>query len=229
MDRVRFMISFLSFWDGRLFRAVSKNEASDRWLLFEGRPFRGHSVLENWHRRIESAVGGTAQYLRRCRFDERGGTAGPSSQLQFSPAHEGFGAEFFAAAEKMDLEGIVSKKRTSSYRSGYTKAWLKVKTFIESEFIVIGYDMTPGGVRTLLVARMEDGGLTYAGRVMVTAGRTARNAIWDQLEKHRTDNPPLPNFGGGKRLEWFKPTVSVRVRHLRGEETLRHATLLGLS
>jgi ATP-dependent DNA ligase len=37
-----------------------------------------------------------------------------------------------AAVQKIDLEGIVSKKRNSPYRSGYTKAWLKVKTFLES-------------------------------------------------------------------------------------------------
>jgi ATP-dependent DNA ligase len=32
------------------------------------------------------------------------------------------------AAEKLGLEGIVSKRQDSFYRSGPTKEWLKVKT-----------------------------------------------------------------------------------------------------
>jgi bifunctional non-homologous end joining protein LigD len=129
----------------------------------------------------------------------------------------------------MDLEGMVSKKRNSPYRSGYTKTWLKVKSFLESEFVIVGYDTTPGGVRSLLVAREDEGRLSYAGRVMVTLRGPKREAIWAQLEKHRTDRPPLPELQHGPEVEWFTPRVQVRVRHLRGEETLRHATLLGLA
>jgi ATP-dependent DNA ligase len=33
-----------------------------------------------------------------------------------------------AAGEKMQLEGIVSKRRESAYRSGTTRDWLKIKT-----------------------------------------------------------------------------------------------------
>ena len=33
-----------------------------------------------------------------------------------------------AAGEKMQLEGIVSKRRESAYRSGATRDWLKIKT-----------------------------------------------------------------------------------------------------
>jgi bifunctional non-homologous end joining protein LigD len=164
---------------------------------------------------------------RRALLSDLLGSPPPSYPIHFSEAHGGPGKEFFAAVEGMDLEGIVSKKRTSPYRSGYTKAWLKVKTFLESEFVVVGYDTTPGGVRSLLVAREQDGQLIYAGRVMVTLRGPKREAIWIQLEKHRTDKPSIPELQHGEEVEWFTPGVSVRVRHLRGEETLRHATLLG--
>ena len=36
--------------------------------------------------------------------------------------------ELLAAAERMGLEGIVSKRRNSPYLSGPTRSWLKVKT-----------------------------------------------------------------------------------------------------
>jgi ATP-dependent DNA ligase len=40
---------------------------------------------------------------------------------------EGDGAEVFAHACKLDLEGIVSKDRTRSYRLGIVSHWLKTK------------------------------------------------------------------------------------------------------
>lgn len=166
---------------------------------------------------------------RRALLSDLLGSPATSFPIHFSEAHDGPGSEFFAAVEKIDLEGIVSKKRNSPYRSGYTKAWLKVKTFTESEFVVLGYDTTPRGVRSLLVARERAGQLSYAGRVMVTLRGRKREAIWAQLEEHRSDRPALPELHHGKEVEWFAPGVNVRVRHLRGEETLRHATLLGLA
>jgi bifunctional non-homologous end joining protein LigD len=156
------------------------------------------------------------------------GENGPTSPIQFSEEHSGSGAEFLAAVEKMDLEGIVSKKRGSRYRSGYTRDWLKIKTFVERDCLVLGYDGTPGGARSLLLAAEEKGKLRYVGRAMVTVRGARREVIWDQLERHRTDKPALAELKG-KATEWFEPAVSVRVRHLRGEEMLRHATLLGLS
>lgn len=166
---------------------------------------------------------------RRALLSDLLGSPAASFPIHFSEAHSGPGQAFFSAIERMNLEGMVSKKRNSPYRSGYTKAWLKVKTFLESEFVVVGYDTTPGGVRSLLVAREVNGQLSYAGRVMVTLRGPKREAIWMQLEEHRTDRPPLPELQHGPEVEWFTPGVHVPVRHLRGEETLRHATLLGLS
>ena len=38
------------------------------------------------------------------------------------------GAKLFATAERIKLEGIVSKRRTAPYRSGECRDWRKVKT-----------------------------------------------------------------------------------------------------
>lgn len=76
------------------------------------------------------------------------------------------GRGLFAAADAMGLEGIVSKKRTSCYRSGPSKAWLKAKCFYEEELTVIG---TERGDRApiALLARQTDHGLEYAGGAFV--------------------------------------------------------------
>jgi ATP-dependent DNA ligase len=41
---------------------------------------------------------------------------------------EGDGGEMFNAVCKLGLEGIVSKKLDAPYKSGPSKAWLKIKT-----------------------------------------------------------------------------------------------------
>ena len=47
--------------------------------------------------------------------------------IQYVDHTEGDGEKMFAAVCKLGLEGIVSKKLTSVYRSGPSKAWIKVK------------------------------------------------------------------------------------------------------
>jgi bifunctional non-homologous end joining protein LigD len=165
---------------------------------------------------------------RRATLSDLLGDSPAARPIQFSQAHEGSGAEFFSAVEKMDLEGIVSKKGGSRYRSGYTRDWLKTKAFAEREYLVLGYDAKPGGVRSLLLAEEQHNQLRYVGRAMVTIRGPKREAIWQRLERHRTLSPAISELEG-KATEWFEPVVSVRVRHLRGEEMLRHATLLGLA
>lgn len=165
---------------------------------------------------------------RRAALSSLLGEPMPADRIHYSQEHSGSGAEFLAAVEKLDLEGIVSKKRNSRYRSGYTGDWQKTKTFVEREYVVVGYDATPGGARSLLVATWDGGVLRYAGRAMVTIRGPKREALWECLEEHRTGRPPLPDLAR-KATEWFEPRVSIRVRHLRGEETLRHATLVGLA
>jgi len=47
--------------------------------------------------------------------------------IQYVEHAEGHGAEMFRAVCKLGLEGIVSKKLNSPYKSGPSKAWLKIK------------------------------------------------------------------------------------------------------
>ena len=47
--------------------------------------------------------------------------------IQYVEHAEGHGGKLFEAACKLGLEGIVSKKRDAPYRSGKSKAWIKVK------------------------------------------------------------------------------------------------------
>ena len=47
--------------------------------------------------------------------------------IQYVEHAEGHGDKLFAAACNLGLEGIVSKKLDAPYKSGPSKAWLKIK------------------------------------------------------------------------------------------------------
>ena len=47
--------------------------------------------------------------------------------IQYVEHAEGHGDKLFAAASKLGLEGIFSKKLDAPYKSGPSKAWLKIK------------------------------------------------------------------------------------------------------
>jgi bifunctional non-homologous end joining protein LigD len=96
--------------------------------------------------------------------------------IQFSEAVSD-GRALFNAVETMELEGIVSKRLGSRYRSGPAKAWLKTKCFCEEELVVIGTqrgDKAP----TALLARLVDGSLVNAGGAMVTLPQPERDLFW---------------------------------------------------
>ena len=62
----------------------------------------------------------------------------PRSPIQFSDHVDCDGAKFFKAAADLGLEGIVSKRAASRYRSGPSRSWLKTKNMVKSEFILLG-------------------------------------------------------------------------------------------
>jgi ATP-dependent DNA ligase len=55
--------------------------------------------------------------------------AGADPCLQFSEAVEGDGPAVFAQPDAMNLEGIVSKRKGSTHKSGGSSAWQKTKTY----------------------------------------------------------------------------------------------------
>ena len=81
------------------------------------------------------------------------GSHDPSFPIHFSEAMAGSGTEMLAAACSMGLEGIVSKKLRSKYRSGRQRSWLKAKCYDEDEFTVIGAEHKPGQPAFALLAR----------------------------------------------------------------------------
>lgn len=158
---------------------------------------------------------------RRAALGDLLGENDPARSVHFSEHIVGNGPAFFAAVDQLGLEGIVSKKLGSRYRSGPSRAWLKIKCFCEEELVVIGTSTGDLAPRALL-AREEEGKLVHAGPAMVTLPGAERELFWRTAEQLRVPEPPIP-MERRKETGWVRPAMRVRVQALRGEELLRHA------
>ena len=137
------------------------------------------------------------------------------------------GVDLYSASTNLGFEGIVGKRATSTYETdARSRAWLKVKSVQEQEFVVGGYtegegsrSKTFGG---LLVGYHDGGELQYASSVGSGLTDGMLTKLKSRLQKLETDTTPFANpptviggrWSGGKSAHciWVKPELVVQVR-----------------
>ncbi|CAH2401043.1 hypothetical protein [Mesorhizobium escarrei] len=145
----------------------------------------------------------------------------PGSRIQFSEALPGEADAIYHLLDKAGLEGMVSKRSDSKYRSGPTTNWLKTKCFTVGEFELLGVEREKGKPAFALLA--EPGTGKYAGSAFVSVNREMRERLWNRVQEHA--GPAPKDMKKRPATQWVKPGIKARVKHLRGEEDLRHASL----
>jgi bifunctional non-homologous end joining protein LigD len=148
----------------------------------------------------------------------------PRSPIQFSDHVDCDGAKFFKAAAELGLEGIVSKRATSLYRGGPSRNWLKTKNMVEGEFLLLGTERDSDGVPWALLASDRDGRLEFAGPAILNPPRALRAAWSERMAELALAKPTLSGLRR-KSVQWLRPELRVRVKHLKAKGTLRHATV----
>ncbi|MBZ9898512.1 ATP-dependent DNA ligase [Mesorhizobium sp. BR1-1-6] len=140
-------------------------------------------------------------------------------RIQFSEALPGTGDAVYHLACDTNLEGIVSKRKTSLYRSCPTMNWRKIKCFAEKEMDIIGVQREVGKPAMVLMADKGH----YKGGAFVTFKADKRQRLWDRVQGKV--GGPVPKGLKKEKAEWLKPGLVGRVKFLKGEEKLRHAKL----
>ncbi|MDF2631220.1 MAG: ATP-dependent ligase [Symbiobacteriaceae bacterium] len=148
------------------------------------------------------------------------------------------GPDLFAATTQQQLEGVVAKRRASTYTPGLrTRDWLKIKRKQQLLAVILGYTAPvgrPGGL--LLGAHDPAGRLTYIGRV--GSGITA-----EQLRTLKAHLPPAPRplayeptlrdrFSGPPGpVVWTEPRLTAIIEYTEWteEQRLRDPVLIGFS
>ena len=160
--------------------------------------------------------------------------------LQYSEHIEGNGAEMFAKACSMGLEGIVSKQADAPYLSGRQRAWLKSKCTQRQEFIIIGYSDARTGERALgalYLGYRTNGKTKYAGKVGTGFSMKSAGSLKNQLKSISIREPVLSGAEAGgltrrewQSIHWVKPVLLCEVDFTEWTKDgqLRHPSFQGL-
>ncbi|TPM41524.1 ATP-dependent DNA ligase [Mesorhizobium sp. B2-3-4] len=144
----------------------------------------------------------------------------PGSRIQFSQAMEGDAKAIFHLIDQAGIEGMVSKRGDSKYRSGRSTNWLKIKSYAVEEYDLLGVEREAGKPAFALMADRATG--KYVGSAFINSSRAIRERLWKRVQEHAG---PAPKGMKRPATQWVKPGIIGRVKHLRGEEDLRHASL----
>ncbi len=143
--------------------------------------------------------------------------------------------ELVAAACQMGQEGVIGKRRGSSYVTGRSPDWIKLKCGQRQEFVIGGYTDPQGsrtGIGSLLLGYHDDNGvLQYAGNVGSGFNEAALRDLKVKLDKLATDDSPFPPKAvAGRRQHWVKPNLVAEVSFAEwtGSGSIRHAVFQGL-
>jgi bifunctional non-homologous end joining protein LigD len=158
------------------------------------------------------------------------------TMLRYSDHVLGKGAEFFAQAAKLGLEGVVSKRANSTYRVGRSKDWLKSKSRARQEFVIVGYS-EPGGSRAhlgaLLLGVRSNEALVYSGKVGTGFNERSLKDLYERLAPLEITRATLENAPRGadaRAVHWVKPVLVAEVAYagVTQDGLLRHPTFKGL-
>lgn len=156
------------------------------------------------------------------------------SPLHYSDHFES-APDLLTKACKIGAEGLISKRRDSTYQHRRTKDWVKSKCGLEQEFVIGGfmpakdYDKAVGA---LLLGYYKNKKFTYAGKIGTGFTRKLAKDIYNQLIKLKTDKSPFPvQIPRGRRGYVFvKPEMLCEISFLEWtpDGHIRHGSFKGL-
>jgi bifunctional non-homologous end joining protein LigD len=169
-----------------------------------------------------------------------------SDNIQISKDFETSGIEMLDAAKKMGLEGIMAKRKTSSYHiKNRTKEWLKIKANKRQEVIIGGFTKNDGTNKlfsSLLVGVYEEGKLIYTGKVGTGFNKKMQREMMEQFKPLITDTVPFseePDVNKPSRFRrnpphasvtWLQPKLigEVSYAEITSDNVMRHPSFQGM-
>jgi bifunctional non-homologous end joining protein LigD len=190
---------------GSLRRAITRREQDLYFVAFDLLHLNGHDLRD-------MALEDRREILE--------GIIEPGEHIQLSQALPGDAKAIFELIDQAGIEGMVSKRRDSKYRSGRSTNWLKVKSYAIDEYDLLGVEREAGKPAFALMADRATG--RYVGSAFINSKGAIRDRLWKRVQEHAG---PAPKGMKRPATQWVKPGLIGRVKHLRGEEDLRHASL----
>jgi len=167
-------------------------------------------------------------------------------RVRLSKVFNASGVDFFNAAERMGLEGIIAKKADSTYSPDLrSKEWLKIKVHKRQEVIIAGYtknEDTAKQFSSLLLGVYENGALQYVGKVGTGFSDKVQKEMMAQFKPLITDKSPfdiIPDVNKPSRFRpnppkakatWLKPELVCEVAYgeVTSDGVFRHPSFQGM-
>ncbi|MBX7146026.1 MAG: DNA ligase D [Alphaproteobacteria bacterium] len=135
----------------------------------------------------------------------------------------------------LKLEGIISKRKDASYKSGRNKDWLKTKCHLGQEFIIGGFTLPKQhrhGIGALFLGYYRDQKLIYAGKVGTGFDQETSILLRKKLNLLLQKNMPFDHVPTQikKNAYWVQPKLVCEVTFTEwtGNQYLRHPSFQGL-
>jgi len=158
----------------------------------------------------------------------------PDRGVLYSKHIIGRGKEFFALAQREQLEGIIAKRRDSPYRMTRSRDWFKIKAKHEEEFVIGGWT-EPKGSRSnfgaLLLGYHEAGKLVFAGQVGTGFTQKLLRDIGAELQKRERKTSPfaeLPRMNPPPHFVTPELVAQIAFAEWTADGLLRQPVFLGL-
>ncbi|WP_316851663.1 DNA ligase D [Pedobacter agri] len=167
--------------------------------------------------------------------------------IKVSQAFYTSGIDFFDAAKRMKLEGIIAKRADSFYSSdSRSRDWLKIKAKRRQEVVIGGYTRNEGTEKFFSALALgiydKSGALVYIGKVGTGFNRSSQKELMAEFEELITESCPFgiepdvdePSQFRPQRLgakpTWLKPMLicEIEFAELTSDGKVRQASFKGL-
>ncbi|HEX2935604.1 MAG TPA: DNA ligase D [Bacteroidales bacterium] len=166
--------------------------------------------------------------------------------IRLSPVFPAKGKEFFEAAKKLGLEGIIAKKTDSKYLTDHrSKEWLKIKVQKRQEVVIGGYTRNEGTEKkfsSLLLGVYNNGVFEYAGKVGTGFTDKLQTEMLKLFKPLITEESPFqsePDIDQPSRFRpnpphakatWLKPELVCEINYaeITTDGVFRHPSFKGM-
>lgn len=158
-----------------------------------------------------------------------------SGDIRFNDAVEECGKDFFKVAKENKLEGIIAKRKDSTYQPGSRSTdWFKIKNEERQEAVICGYTKKKASSRlfsSLVLGVPHGKGFRYIGQVGTGFTGALQRKLFKQMNPLFTTaspfekKPPL-----NAPVQWLKPQLLCEVKYteLTSEGVMRHPSFQGI-
>jgi len=132
------------------------------------------------------------------------------------------GINLFESIKKLDLEGIVAKRKDGKYYiNKRTDDFIKIKNKERDEFIIGGYEEKKNGILSISIGEYKDNKLYFVGKVSVHKNYK----IYNEIIKLKKGKNLFYDFN--EKINYVNPTLTCHVEYLERTKNnhLRHPIL----